>query len=137
MEQKTGGSSRAANTESWVMENSANMESQVIKNLANTESQVTHNSANMESQVTEDSTNTKNWVMQDSGGRKPDEENGVAPSKRPAPRWCPKGITKTQKCILQKMRQRELAKKKEEEGQDYWLNHLRPMTKPKQSWWEK
>jgi hypothetical protein len=32
------------------------------------------------------------------------------------------------------MRQRELAKKKEEEERDYWFSHLRPMTKPKQMW---
>jgi hypothetical protein len=42
-----------------------------------------------------------------------------------------------QKCRLQKMRQRELAEKKEEEEWDYWFNRLRPMTKPKQMWREK
>jgi hypothetical protein len=30
-----------------------------------------------------------------------------------------------------------LAEKKEEEEQDYWFNRLWPMTKPKQTWWEK
>jgi hypothetical protein len=35
------------------------------------------------------------------------------------------------------MRQRELAEEKEEEERDYWFNHLRPMTKPKQTWQEK
>jgi hypothetical protein len=30
-----------------------------------------------------------------------------------------------------------LAEKKEEEEQDYWFNHLRPVTKLKQTWWEK
>jgi hypothetical protein len=38
---------------------------------------------------------------------------------------------------MQKMRQRELAKKKEEDERDYWFNHLQPMTKPKQTWQEK
>jgi hypothetical protein len=38
---------------------------------------------------------------------------------------------------LQKMRQRELVEKKEEEEWDYWFNRLRPMTKPKQKWREK
>jgi hypothetical protein len=38
---------------------------------------------------------------------------------------------------MQKMHQRELAEKKEEEEQDYWFNRLRPMTKPKQTWREK
>jgi hypothetical protein len=28
-------------------------------------------------------------------------------------------------------------RKKEEEERDYWFNRLRPMTKPKQTWWEK
>jgi hypothetical protein len=57
--------------------------------------------------------------------------------KRPAPRWCPSGITKTRKHRLQKMCQRELAKKEEEDERDYWFNHFRPMTKPKQTWQEK
>jgi hypothetical protein len=35
------------------------------------------------------------------------------------------------------MRQRELAEKKEEEEHEYWFNHLWPMTKPKQTWWER
>jgi hypothetical protein len=81
--------------------------------------------------------NTENRVMQDSGGRKPEEGKGVAPSKRQAPRWCSRGIIKTQKCILQKMRQRELVEKKEEEERDYWFNRLWPTTKPKQTGREK
>jgi hypothetical protein len=48
-----------------------------------------------------------------------------------------KGVSKTQKRRLQKMRQRELVEKKEEEDRDYWLNHFRPMTKPKQTWQKK
>jgi hypothetical protein len=50
---------------------------------------------------------------------------------------CLRGITKTQKHKLQKMRKRELVEKEREEELDYWFNHLRPMTKPKQTWWEK
>jgi hypothetical protein len=38
---------------------------------------------------------------------------------------------------LQKMRQRELAEKREEEQQDIWFNRIRPMTKVKQIWHEK
>jgi hypothetical protein len=83
-----------------------------MENSANRESQVTQNSSNMESRVMEDSSNTKNWVIQDSGGRKPEEGKGAASSKRSAPPWCPKGITKTQKRRLQNMRQRELVEKK-------------------------
>jgi predicted deacetylase len=69
--------------------------------------------------------------MQDSGDRKPEEGKSAAPSKRPAPWWCPRGITRTQKHRMQRMRQREMAEKKEDEERDYWFNHLRPMTKMK------
>jgi hypothetical protein len=58
-------------------------------------------------------------------------------ARRPAPRLRSMGITKTQKRRLQKMHQRELAEKKEEEERVYWFNRLRPMTRPKQTWWEK
>jgi hypothetical protein len=43
------------------------------------------------------SVNMENWVAQGSGGRKPGEGKVVAPSQKPAPRWCPRGIIKTQK----------------------------------------
>jgi hypothetical protein len=110
----------------------ANTKIRVAENLANTESRATENSANTESWVTENLVKMENRVMQDSGGKKPEEGKCVAPSKTPSPWWCPRGITKTQKCRLQKMRQRELAKKKEEKERGYWFNRLRPMTKPKQ-----
>jgi hypothetical protein len=77
----------------------------------------------MEGWIVENLANTDNRFTQDSGGKKPEEGKGAAPGKRPAPWWCPRGITKTQKHRLQKMRQRELAKKKEEEEWDYWFNH--------------
>jgi hypothetical protein len=79
----------------------------------------------------------KTGLCKTQGGRKPEEGKGAAPSKMPAPRWCPRGITKTEKHKLQKMCQGELAEKKEEEEWDYWFNCLWPMTKPKQMWWEK
>jgi hypothetical protein len=75
--------------------------------------------------------------MQDSGGKKPKEGKSASPSKRLAPWWWARDITKTQKHKFQKMCQRELAKKTEEGEQDYWLNHLRTMTKPKQMWQQK
>jgi hypothetical protein len=107
--------------------------------LANTESLVTENLANTESRAMENLVSMENQVLQDlgGGGKKLEEGRGAAPSKRPAARWCPKGIIKTQKHRLQKMRQREMAEKKEEEERDYWFNHLWPMTKPEQTWWEK
>jgi hypothetical protein len=43
----------------------------------------------------------------------------------------------TQKHRLQKMSQRELGEKIEDEEWDYLFNRLWPMTKPKQTWWEK
>jgi hypothetical protein len=56
----------------------------------------------------ENSVNMENQVIQDSGaggggGMKPEEGKGAAPSKKPAPWWWPRGITETQKRILQKM----------------------------------
>jgi hypothetical protein len=95
------------------------MESWGMENSSNTESRVTHNSSNTKSWVMESLAKIGNQFMQDSGGRKPEEGTGAAPSKRPVPWWCPRGISKTQKCRLQKMHQRELAKKKGEEQQDY------------------
>jgi shikimate kinase len=100
------------------------MESRVTENSANTESRAMENSANTESRVIENLVDTESQVIQDSGGKKLEEQRGAATSKRTAPRWCPRGITKTQKRRLQKMHQRELAEKKEEEEQDYWFNHL-------------
>jgi hypothetical protein len=85
----------------------------------------------MESQVMENSANTKNWVMQYSGGREPEEGRAGLHS-------IAQGVlARYKKHRLQKMHQRELPEKKEEEEWDYWFNCLRPMTKPKQTWREK
>jgi hypothetical protein len=81
MEQKIGGSSRVANTESQVMENSANTESWVMENLVNTESRVIQNSTNMKSRVTENLANTKNRVMQDLGVGNRKKENVMLQAK--------------------------------------------------------
>jgi hypothetical protein len=105
MEHKKGGSSHVANTESQMTENSANTESRAIKN-----------SGNMESRVTENSVNTKNWVIQDLGGKKLEEGKDVFPSKRSAPWWCPRGITKTQKHRLQKCVKESWPRKKKKSG---------------------
>jgi hypothetical protein len=92
--------------------------------------------ANTERRVVENSVSMGSRVMQGSGGRKPEEGKGATSSMRPAPRWCPRGITKTQKFWLQKLWQKELAEKKEED-RDYWFNRSRLMTKPKLTWREK
>jgi hypothetical protein len=81
VEQKTGGSSRVANTEVQVTENSANTESRAMENSANTESRAMENSANTKSRVTENFVDTKNWVIQDSGGKKPKKEKVLLQSK--------------------------------------------------------
>jgi hypothetical protein len=119
------------------MENSANTENRVTENLANMESRVTENLINEESRVIQHSGNTEHWVRQDSEGKNPEVRKDATPSQRPAPRWCLRGITKTQKRRLQKMCPRELAEKKEEEEQDYWFNRLQPMTRLEQTWWQK
>jgi hypothetical protein len=60
--------------------------------------------------------------------------DGAGVHMRPAPRWFPAGLTKTQRRRLQKMRRAELAEKKEEEEHDKWFNQARPM---RQTWREK
>jgi hypothetical protein len=71
------------------------------------------------------------------GGRKPEEGKGAASSRRTAPWWFLRGITNTQKCWLQKLQQKELAEKREEEDQNHWFNCSRPVTKLKLTWQEK
>jgi hypothetical protein len=112
------------------------MESGVTKNLANMESQVTENLVNEERWFIQHSGKTEHRVRQDSDGYTEVRKDATL-SRRMAPRWCPRGITKTQKRRLQKMHQRELAEKKEEEERDYWFNRLQPMTRLKQTWREK
>jgi hypothetical protein len=106
-----GLATRSIKKESWAMENTANTESRITEILVNME----------------------NRVIQDLGARN-QRRKRCCFKKRPAPRWCPRGITKTQKCRLQKISQRELAEKKEEDERDYWFNRLRPMSKLKQTW---
>jgi hypothetical protein len=36
----------------------------------------------------------------------PSTQTGTVPSKTPAPQWCPVGVSKTQRCRLQKMCQK-------------------------------
>jgi hypothetical protein len=87
----------------------------------------------------ENSASTRSQVTQGSGGggRKLEEEKGAASRRRPASHWCSRGITKTQKHWLQKLQQKELAEKKQDEDWDYWFNRSQPMTKLKLTWQEK
>jgi hypothetical protein len=79
----------------------------------------------------------ENWVMQDSGGgggQKTGKRKRFSSKPKANSMVVPRGITKTQKRRLQKMRRRELAEKKEEEERDYSFNCFWPMTKPQQMW---
>jgi hypothetical protein len=87
-----------------VMENSPNTKSLVMKNSATTKSRVTQHSGKMEHRVRQNSESKNSKVRKD-----------ITPSRRSAPRFCLRGITKMQKHRLQKIHQRELAKKEEEE----------------------
>jgi hypothetical protein len=89
---------------------------------------------NEESWVTQDSINTEHRVRQNSVSKNLEVRKDVTPSRWLAPQWCLRGITKTQKRRQQKMCQRELAEKKEEEERDYWFHHLRPMTRLEKTW---
>jgi hypothetical protein len=51
--------------------------------------------ANVERRVVGNSASMGSWVTQVLRGKKPEEGKGVASSRRPAPRWCSRGITKT------------------------------------------
>jgi hypothetical protein len=55
----------------------------------------------------------------------------------PNPRWCPSGLSKPQRCRLQKLRQEEIAAAREEASRDAWFNQVCPMTEPKRTWREK
>jgi hypothetical protein len=55
----------------------------------------------------------------------------------PNPRWCPSGLSKPQRCQLQKLRQEEIAMAREEASRDAWFNQVCPMTEPKRTWREK
>jgi hypothetical protein len=79
--------------------------------------------------VTQHSGNTEHRVRQDSKSKNLEVREDATLSRRPAQRWCPRGITKM-------IRQRESAEKKEEEERDCWFNHLWLMTRPEQTWRE-
>uniref|UniRef100_A0A804R3E7 Uncharacterized protein n=1 Tax=Zea mays TaxID=4577 RepID=A0A804R3E7_MAIZE len=71
----------------------------------------------------------------DVGGKK--NHGSVAPGTKPAPRWCPPGLSRTQKRRVQRLRTMEMTEKMEEEERDRWFNEDRPMVIPKKTWREK
>jgi hypothetical protein len=79
-------------------------------------------------------------VARISGGRNSEGSSGTAVVKvgrKPAPQWCPRGIRKTQRRRLQKLCQKELGEKRDDEEHDRWFNHARPMMKVKKTRQEK
>jgi hypothetical protein len=57
--------------------------------------------------------------------------------RMPAPRWCPPGLSKTQRRRLQKLWKREIKQGKAETARDAWFNEARSMKLPKKTWREK
>jgi hypothetical protein len=57
--------------------------------------------------------------------------------KAPTSRWCPSGLSKTQRRRLHKLRKSELEQAKEEAAHDAWFNEARPMKAPEKTWKEK
>ena len=49
------------------------------------------------------------------------------------PRWCPSGLTRTQKRKLQRLRQKE-EERKEEEKREELFNQMKPVVPQKQQW---
>jgi hypothetical protein len=92
-EQKIGGSSRAANTEVWVMENLANTESWITENSANTESRAIKNSANMESWVTKIrlTQKTRLYMTRGGGGQETGRKKRCCSKQKASSRVVPKG----------------------------------------------
>jgi hypothetical protein len=59
------------------------------------------------------------------------------PSTVPAPRWCPPVLSKTQCWWVQKLRAREIEKRRREAEHDIWFNKEHPMITSKKTWKEK
>jgi hypothetical protein len=70
-------------------------------------------------------------VVPDYGEEKTDK---VVDSKYLQPRWCPSGLTRTQKCTLQLLWLVDVRGKEQEKRRDELFNKIKPMTPPKQEW---
>jgi hypothetical protein len=64
----------------------------------------------------------------DGRGRK--NHGSVAPGTKTATRWCPPGLSCTQKRCVQRLRTMEMTEKMKEEERDKWFNEDRPMVIP-------
>lgn len=65
------------------------------------------------------------------------EKTEVARMRKPEPRRCPEGPTKTQRRCLQKLCRKEIAEKMVEEERDSWFYQAHSMIVPKKTWREK
>ncbi|KAJ1259172.1 hypothetical protein BS78_10G133800 [Paspalum vaginatum] len=61
----------------------------------------------------------------------------VAPGTQPKPRWCPGGLTHTQKRRVQRLRALEIREEQAEKKRDEWFNQVRPMVPARMTWKEK
>jgi hypothetical protein len=76
-------------------------------------------------------------ITPDVQGTEMPKDNTTGTRKMPQPRWCPVGLTKTQRRRLQKLRKAEIEREKAEIERDKWFNRARPMTTIKKTWREK
>jgi hypothetical protein len=72
-------------------------------------------------------------------GVEPAAESGLvsgnaAPGTKPAPKWCPAGLTKMQRRRVQKLRARELEEKRREDERDRWFNQERLVVYTRRTW---
>jgi hypothetical protein len=61
----------------------------------------------------------------------------VAPGTKPGPRWCPAGITPTQKRWLQRLRASEIQEEIADRNDDVWFNKHMRVVPPKMTWKKK
>jgi hypothetical protein len=73
------------------------------------------------------------------GAKFGEESSSVVKGSRvlPAPRWCPPGLTKTQRQHVQKLRAQEIREWQLETESDQRFNQVRPMTTSTKTWKEK
>jgi hypothetical protein len=74
-------------------------------------------------------------IMEDvSSDRGEEETDKVVDSKYLQPRWCPPGLTLTQKQNLQRLRLAEMREREQEKQRDELFDEIKPRTLPKQEW---
>jgi hypothetical protein len=61
----------------------------------------------------------------------------VALGTKPGPRWCPAGITPTQKRWLQRLRASEIREEVADRNDDVWFNKHMRVVPPKMTWKKK